>query len=51
MYWQVRMREELEKLEGNELTDAERRGAEEIGVQWIYPQEKADEGNCTTEVI
>lgn len=42
------MEEELEKLEGNELTDAERRGAEEIGVRWAVSQE-AEKGNPYSE--
>ncbi|RYP68436.1 hypothetical protein DL771_006700 [Monosporascus sp. 5C6A] len=39
-YWIVRIKEELEKLDGHELTDAEKRGAEEIGVRWCEPAEK-----------
>lgn len=37
-YWKVRLREELEKLNENQLTDAERQGAEEVGVRW-YEEE------------
>lgn len=33
-YWKVRMEEEVRKLESIELTDEERRGAEEVGVRW-----------------
>ncbi|RYP19451.1 hypothetical protein DL765_003352 [Monosporascus sp. GIB2] len=44
-YWIVRIKEVLEKLDGQELTDAERRGAEEIGVQWCDPVEKKEEEN------
>lgn len=32
--WAVRMDEELQELEGNKLTAAEKRAAEEIGVRW-----------------
>ncbi len=32
----------LEKLDGDELTDAERQGAEEIGVQWYEPVEEME---------
>lgn len=39
--WKLRIEEELEKLEGKELTDAERRGAEEIGVRWTVSQQEA----------
>ncbi|KAL1854333.1 hypothetical protein Daus18300_011519 [Diaporthe australafricana] len=45
LFWQIRMEEELGKLEGNELTDAERRDAEEIGVQWSSSQQKEEEEN------
>ncbi|OHF02485.1 hypothetical protein CORC01_02180 [Colletotrichum orchidophilum] len=38
-YWTERITEELEVLDGEELTDAERRGAEEIGVVWRGPTE------------
>lgn len=47
-YWLVRMKEELEKLDGSELTESERRAAEEIGVQWCEPtddEEEIVEGN------
>lgn len=43
--WKTRMEEELEKLEGKDLTDAERRGAEEIGVQWHVPQQEVKKEN------
>lgn len=43
--WKVRIEEELEKLEGKELTDEERRGAEEIGVRWQVSQQEAEKGN------
>lgn len=36
-YWVVRMREVLEKLNGDELTDEEIRGGEQIGVRWCAP--------------
>lgn len=44
-HWIVRIKEVLEKLDGQELTDAERRGAEEIRVQWCEPVEKKVEKN------
>lgn len=43
--WKTRMEEELEKLEGKDLTDAERRGAEEIGVRWQASQQESEKGN------
>jgi hypothetical protein len=49
VYWKVRMNEELEKLEGNKLTDAERLGAEAIGVRWAHSQWEADTGNPYSE--
>ena len=39
--WASRMREVLDRLEGNELGDGERRKAEEIGVIWDEPRPKA----------
>ncbi|KUL82839.1 hypothetical protein ZTR_09219 [Talaromyces verruculosus] len=39
--WVRRMREVLDRLEGNELGDEERRKAEEIGVIWDEPGPKA----------
>lgn len=36
-YWIGRMKEELQKLKGANLTDEERRGAEDIGVHWCEP--------------
>ncbi|KAK1500434.1 hypothetical protein CABS01_10158, partial [Colletotrichum abscissum] len=36
-YWTDRITEELEKLNGEDLTHEERRGAEEIGVVWHGP--------------
>lgn len=42
--WRLRIEEELEKLEGKELTDAERHGAEEIGVRWTVSQQEAVQG-------
>ncbi|KAI1370427.1 hypothetical protein F4677DRAFT_438493 [Hypoxylon crocopeplum] len=39
-YWIVRIKEVLEELDCHELTDAERRGAESIGVRWCEPVEK-----------
>lgn len=39
--WSPRMKEELDKLSGSSLTDAEIRGAEEIGVRWCEPAEEA----------
>ncbi|KAK8118245.1 uncharacterized protein PG998_006526 [Apiospora kogelbergensis] len=38
-YWEVRVQEELECLNGNQLTDAERQGAEEVGVRWCEEME------------
>lgn len=35
--WIARIKEVLEKLDGDELSDAERQGAEEIGVRWCEP--------------
>ncbi|KAK6854980.1 hypothetical protein PG995_008512 [Apiospora arundinis] len=35
--WIRRMEEELDELDGCSLSDAERRGAEEIGVRWCEP--------------
>ncbi|KAK1719637.1 hypothetical protein BDP67DRAFT_485774 [Colletotrichum lupini] len=43
-YWTDRMTEELKKLNGGDLTAAERRDAEEIGVIWDEPTE-GDEGD------
>ncbi|KAK8140110.1 hypothetical protein PG984_000176 [Apiospora sp. TS-2023a] len=43
--WIPRMHEELEKLSGSSLTDAEIRGAEEIGVRWCEPAEEAVKKN------
>ncbi|KAK1688422.1 hypothetical protein BDP55DRAFT_629529 [Colletotrichum godetiae] len=42
-YWIDRMLDELEELGGNELTEAERRGAEELGVEWRGPIESGNE--------
>lgn len=39
--WTKRMREVLNSLEGNDLTDEERRKAEEIGVIWAEPRPEA----------
>lgn len=36
-YWIMRIREVLETLNNDELTDEERRGAEDIGVRWCEP--------------
>ncbi|KXH28636.1 hypothetical protein CSAL01_02464 [Colletotrichum salicis] len=38
-YWIDRILYELEELDGDELTEAERRGAEELGVEWRGPIE------------
>ena len=45
-HWVLRMEEVLSELDGQELTDEERRGAEEIGVRWYGPAEtKEEHGN------
>lgn len=43
--WIPRVDEELGKLSGSSLTDAEIRGAEEIGVRWCEPAAEAVEKN------
>lgn len=42
-YWYVRMREVLEKLNGDELADEEINGGEQIGVRWCAPPGKEQE--------
>lgn len=32
--WKIRVEEEVEKLKGSEISESERRGAEEVGVVW-----------------
>ncbi|KAI2602715.1 hypothetical protein GGR54DRAFT_653579 [Hypoxylon sp. NC1633] len=44
-YWIERMMEVLEELDGDDLTDEERRGAEEIGVAWCEPVPVEEEVN------
>ncbi|KAK8001718.1 hypothetical protein PG991_013940 [Apiospora marii] len=45
-YWSKRIKEELKRLDDDQLTDAERRGAEGVGVQWCErPPEKAEVEN------
>ncbi|KAK7436787.1 hypothetical protein Landi51_12401 [Colletotrichum acutatum] len=46
-YWVNRMTQELEALDGGELSESERRDAEEIGVVWDEPTEsdKCQSGN------
>lgn len=43
--WKIRMTEELQTLGGKELTDEERRGAEDIGVRWQIPEEVTEKEN------
>ncbi|KAG7060080.1 Ankyrin repeat-containing domain protein [Colletotrichum scovillei] len=46
-YWADRMTQELEVLHGEELTESERRDAEEIGVVWhqAIESDKSEDGN------
>ena len=52
-YWRDRITEVLSKLDGNDLSDEEKRGAEGIGVKWnaqsMSPEESPEEDKTNIE--